>query len=319
MNLTIQEPAIIDASPTTSRQLVGFIGTGVMGLPMSTNLAKAGTRLIVWNRSPDKTAPLTALGALLAASPEEVFAGAEIVIVMLASGEAMDEVLRRGTADFSAMVCGRLLVHMGTTSPEYSQALEADIRAAGGRYVEAPVSGSRKPAEAGQLVGMLAGASDAVDLVKPILAPMCKDLFVCGTVPSALLMKLSVNLFLITMVTGLAEAFHFADAHRLDTRQFQAILDAGPMASNVSRVKLPKLVEGDYAVQASIVDVLKNNRLVAEEARRAQLSSPLLDQCYALFAETLDLGLGASDMVAVVHAIRARTANTAHPSSQTVS
>src|SRR6267154_1387603 len=93
-----------------------------------------------------------------------------------------------------------------STSPAYSRELEADIRSVGGHYVEAPVSGSRKPAEAGQLVAMLAGDADAIADVRPLLTPMCRETMICGPVPNALLMKLSVNLFLISLVTGLAEA-----------------------------------------------------------------------------------------------------------------
>ena len=95
--------------------------------------------------------------------------------------------------------------------------------------------------------------------------------------------------------------------------QFAAVLDAGPMASNVSRMKASKLVAGDFSVQASISDVLKNNRLVAAAARAANLESPLLDVCHALFGETLALGHGASDMIAVVRAIEARTDSAVRP------
>jgi 3-hydroxyisobutyrate dehydrogenase len=286
---------------------IGFIGLGVMGQPMALNMARAGTPLVVWNRSPGKCGPLREAGATVAASPADVFRQARIVIVMLADSASMDEVLGRGTPVFSSLVRGHTLVHMGTTSPEYSRALEADVRSVGGRYVEAPVSGSRKPAEAGQLVGMLAGDGAAVDEVRPLLAPVCHQTFACGPVPSALHMKLAVNLFLITMVTGLCEATHFAERHGLDLSLFRSVLDAGPMASSVSRVKLGKLVARDFEVQASIQDVLKNNRLVAEAARHASVASPLLDVCHALFGETLALGLGASDMVAVLQAIEART------------
>ena len=97
-------------------------------------------------------------------------------------------------------------------------------------------------------MAMLAGEGDAVEVVRVLLAPMCRETFGCGPVPSALLMKLSVNLFLITMVTGLAEAMHFAGHHGLDLEQFAAVLDAGPMASSVSRVKAAKLVAKDFAV-----------------------------------------------------------------------
>jgi 3-hydroxyisobutyrate dehydrogenase len=231
------------------------------------------------------------------------------VILMLADDAAIDSVLRRGAPDFDARVAGHVIVHMGTTSPEYSRGLDADIRAAGGSYVEAPVSGSRKPAEAGQLVAMLAGERAAVEEVHPLLQPMCHETIACGAVPNALLMKLSVNVFLITMVTGLAEAAHFADRHDLDMHQFLGVLDAGPMASSVSRAKALKLVARDFAVQAAIADVLKNNRLIAEAARQARIASPLLDVCHELFGETQALGLGGTDMAAVIRAIEQRTAS----------
>ncbi|WP_405975792.1 NAD(P)-dependent oxidoreductase [Streptomyces sp. NBC_00988] len=297
---------------------VGFVGLGVMGQPMALNLARAGTPLVVWNRTPGRCEPLRAAGAEVAASPAEVFDRADdIVFLMLADETAMDAVLGRGTRDFAARVAGHTVVHMGTTSADYSAGLQGDIRAAGGRYVEAPVSGSRVPAEQGKLVGMLAGDADAVAAVRPLLAPVCRETFGCGAVPGALLMKFSVNLFLITLVTGLAEAFHFADRHGLDQRLLRDVLDAGPMASSVSRVKGPKLVTRDFTVQAAAADVLKNNRLIAEAAREAGLASPLLDVCHALYSETVALDHGGEDMVAVVHALEARTEGVAAGDART--
>src|SRR5206468_11564542 len=139
--------------------------------------------------------------------------------------------------------------------------------------------------------------------VRPLFAPMCRDAIVCGEVPAALTMKLAVNLYLITMVTGLAEAAHFAERHGLDLHKFVEILEKGPMASSVSRVKADKLLRRDFNVQAAIADVLKNNQLIAEAARKAKLASPLLDACHALYGETLALGFGNEDMAAVVRAI----------------
>jgi len=120
-------------------------------------------------------------------------------------------------------------------------------------------------------------------------------------------MKLSVNLFLITMVTGLAEAVHFADRHGVDLSTLVDVLDAGPMASSVSRGKSAKLAARDFAVQASISNVLYNNELIVAAARVAGVASPLLDACHALFAEASALGLGDTDMAAVIHAIERRT------------
>ncbi|MDG4825857.1 NAD(P)-dependent oxidoreductase [Asanoa sp. WMMD1127] len=285
---------------------IGFAGLGVMGAPMALNLARAGVPLVVWNRTPERTAPLRAAGARVAGSPAELVASVDVLLMMLADAEAIEKTLA------GVPLAGKTVVHMGTTSPQHSRALAEEVRTRGGRYVEAPVSGSRKPAEAGELVVMLAGDPDAVATVGPLLAPLSRGTFDCGPVPGALTMKLAVNLFLITLVTGLAEAVHFAARHGLDLEQFVTVLDAGPMASAVSRVKARKLVDRDFAVQASITNVLDNNRLVAEAARAAGLASPLLDAAHALYAETQDLGHGPADMAAVLHAIEHRTAAGTH-------
>ena len=274
---------------------------------MALNLARAGTPLVVWNRTPEKCAPLEALGAQRVEHAGDVFREADIVMLMLANEAATDSVLMRGRPEFTSLVGGRTIVQMGTTSPGYSRMLEADVLTVGGAYVEAPVSGSRTPAESGQLVGMLAGDAASVEKVRPLLGPLCRQTFVCGPAPRALLMKLSVNLFLIATVTALAEATHFAERHELDLELFREVITAGPMASSVSAVKLPKLIAKEFSVQASIRDVLMNNRLVAEAAREAGIASPLLDVCHALFAETDQSGRGALDMAAVLCAIEERT------------
>ncbi|SME99547.1 3-hydroxyisobutyrate dehydrogenase [Tistlia consotensis] len=289
------------------RQDIGFIGLGVMGLPMALNLARAGTRLVVWNRSPENREVLRAAGARVAPSAAAVFAEVETAVLMMANEAAVDAVLGRGQAVFAANVGGRTLVQMGTVSPAYSEALEAEVRAAGGRYVEAPVSGSRKPAESGELVVMLAGEPAAVAAVEPLLRPLCREAFVCGEVPKALLMKLASNAFLIPTVTGLVEAFHLAERYGLDRQQFLAVVNGGQIASAISRVKAGKLAAGDFAVQAAIADVLKNCRLAAGAARDAGLAAPLLELCRQLYEETQALGFGEADMIAVLHALEARS------------
>jgi len=287
---------------------VGFIGLGAMGELMALRLVKAGTPLLVWNRSPSKCGLLAEAGAAVAQHPAEVFERCAAVIFMLANSVAMDMVLTRGGPAFGDRVKGRTLINMATPPPSYSKALETDVRAAGGRFIEAPVSGSRNPAQAGQLVAMLAGEPEDVAAVRPLLAPMCRDAIACGPVPNALFMKLGVNLFMTAMVTGLAEAVHFAESHGLDLAQLVAVLDAGPMASDVSRVKAAQLVARDFAVQAAVSNVLENVRLIAAAARDAGIASPLLDVCHALYGETQALGLGGADMIAVLRAIELRTA-----------
>ena len=279
-----------------------------MGGPMALNLLGAGTPLVVWNRSPAMSAVLAKAGALVAKDLQDVFQRCEVVILMLRDAEATDTVLGREGGTIQARVDRHTIINMATHSPCYSKSLEADIRAHGGEYVEAPVSGSRKPAEAGQLVAMLAGAADVVASVQPLLTPMCRKTVDCGPTPNALIMKFTVNLFMICMVTGLAEAMHFARSHDVDLGTLVTVLDASPMASDVSRVKAAKLAACDFAAQATILNVLENTRLITEAARTARVASPLLDICHTLYAETDALGRKDLDMVAVIRAIEQRTA-----------
>lgn len=285
---------------------VGFVGLGLMGEPMVLNLLRAGTPLVVWNRTTARTRAARAAGAEVAPDVAAVFAGSDVVLLMLVDGHAVDAVLARGTPAFAERVGGRTIVTMGTTAAAYSAALDVEVRAAGGRYVEAPVSGSRGPAEAGELVAMLAGEREVVEAVRPLLTATCRDAVYCGPVPHGLLTKLAVNTVLITLVTGLAEAVAFARGHGLDLERLSEVLCAGPMASTVLRAKLPKMVDADFVVQAAITDVARNTHLITAAARDAGVASPLMDVCRALFGETERLGLGAADMAAVVEAVRAR-------------
>lgn len=284
---------------------LGFIGLGHMGEPMAARLAQHEPGLVVWNRTSAKVERLAEWGTVPAASAAEVFDRCDVVVLMLANGSVIDGILGREGHDFSVSLGGRVVVNMGTVAPEYSRELHDDVVSCGGQYVEAPVSGSRVPAEAGQLVAMLAGDADVLRMVEPLLAPMTAATFHCGLVPMALETKLAVNTFLISMVTGLAEAVSFAEHRGLDLETLRAVLDAGPMSSAVSRIKLAKLVSGDLSAQASISDVLYNNRLILAAAPSRD-SMPLLAQCVELFAEAEALGLGSADMAAVIEAIRGR-------------
>jgi 3-hydroxyisobutyrate dehydrogenase len=286
---------------------VGFIGLGVMGQPMALNMVKAGTKLIVWNRTINRTDTLLAAGATVASSIEEVFSRAHIVIFMMVNEAALDTVLQRGTPEFAKLIEGHIVVSMGSNAPDYSRALSDEIVVAGGRYVEAPVSGSRKPAEEGELVSMLGGDPSTIEEIRPLLAPMCRETVICGPVGSALLMKLAVNLYLNTMLAGLAEAVHFADAQGLDLTTFKVAINSGPMACDVTRVKIPKLIIRDFSVQAATADAYNSTQLIASAARAAGLATPLLDLSRDLYKESVELGNGRLDMISVLESIEQRT------------
>ena len=279
---------------------LGFVGLGTMGLPMANNLLRAGLPLTVWNRTPERSAELVARGANAAADIDDLCASADTILLTLLDEHAVDAVLGRGTPAFRDRVAGRTWVQLGTTAPAYSQALARDIDDAGGDYVEAPVSGSSVPAAQGRLVGMLAGRAEVIDRVAPLLAPLCRDRFICGAVPNALRLKLAVNHYLIATVVALAETMHAARANGIDPILLREILDAGPMASEVSRGKLAKLVSGDHVAQAAIRDVRTIAQLVAEQARSAGIDAPLIAHCAALYQRAVECGGGDLDLSAAV-------------------
>ncbi len=281
---------------------IGFIGLGTMGGPMALNLQKAGFPLLLWNRTPGKAGALLRGGAELAADPTDVFHRCTLVLTMLVDGEALDQVLGRGTASFEDRVKDRLVVSLATHSPAYARGLAADIRAVGGRYAEAPVSGSRVPAEEGQLVAMMAGEPADLEHLGPLLSAMCRKLVPCGAVPGGTLMKLSTALYNIAIITALSEALNFAAQQGLDLERFNEVLLESPMASDVARVKAPKLARRDFAAQASVINVLEVNRLVVDAAREAGVPTPLADACRRVHERALALGLGEEDMVAVLKA-----------------
>jgi 3-hydroxyisobutyrate dehydrogenase len=286
--------------------ILGFLGLGIMREPMALNLLREGHRLTVFSRTRDRTRASREAGAVVATSPADVFSHCRVVFMMLANATAIDAVLRRGTPSFAAMVGSRVLVNMGTVAPEYSVELSADVQRHGGVFVEAPVSGSRTPAETGELVAMLAGDPTVLAALGPTMSAMCARQVVCGPVPQALLTKLSVNLYLIAMVTGLAEGFAFAEKQGVDLDVLVDVLDAGPLASSVSRTKAAKLRSGDVSPQASISDVLYNSRLIAEAVRDADADAPLLDVCVRLFARADAAGRGVEDMVMVLGGAQGR-------------
>lgn len=281
----------------------GFIGLGLMGEPMAGNMLRAGNSLVVWNRTPGHAARLGALGAQVAENADTLFTQCDLIFLMLADEAAIDAVLGRTQGRLGRELRDRTLVQMSTTTPQYSARLAADVINGGGCYVEAPVSGSRGPAERGELVALVAGDAEVMDRVEPVLGAACRDIVRFGDVPAASVAKLAVNLFLVTMVTGLAESVLFAQAHGLDQAAFARVLDGGPMASNVSRAKLTKLMHGDHAPQAAAADVLKNCRLICDAAQSADLALPLISATRALFTTTVDQGLGGRDMTAVINAL----------------
>jgi 3-hydroxyisobutyrate dehydrogenase len=281
---------------------LGFAGLGLMGLPMASNLLRAGLELRAYNRSSAAREALEELGGHTFEQPATLFEVSDCVFLMLANDGATDAVLGRSTPDFPARVAGKLIVNMGTHAPAWSKRLEEEVRKAGGRFVEAPVSGSRQPAEAGELVVMLAGEADAIQSVRHLMKPMCREVVVTGAVPSAMACKMAVNLYLIASVAALAEALSLARELGVKDEIFGRVIGSGPLGSEVARAKLLKMMSRDFAPQAAIRDVRKNAALVSGAAAATGIDAGLLDLARRRFDAAADLGNADLDMAAVITA-----------------
>ncbi|WP_300583949.1 NAD(P)-dependent oxidoreductase [Marivita sp.] len=267
---------------------VGFIGLGTMGLPMARNLARHGVALNVWNRT-QKAPDVFPDGCdvAFARSPRAVLRGSRTSILILLNQDAVDAVLERDTAAFAENVGGKTIIGMGSVDPSYSVALADDIAQVGGAYLEAPVSGSRVPAENGQLVCLLGGDRAVAEAAAPLLRPMCKDQIHCGSAGDALRMKLAINLYLCSSLVALAEATNFARKAGLPLDKFTQAVEAGPLSSDFVTIKLPKMIEGDFAVQAGVADAHMSTCLIRTEAARLCLATPQLDVSSDLYARAV--------------------------------
>jgi 3-hydroxyisobutyrate dehydrogenase-like beta-hydroxyacid dehydrogenase len=276
---------------------VGFLGLGTMGAPMALNLSRRFP-LTIWNRSPSKYPLLTQAGARVGATPSEVARQSDVVFTMLFDAAAIDAVLDSG--DFRTSLGGKTLVNMSSVPEAFSHHLDREVRRAGGRFVEMPVSGSKGPAEQGQLVGMLGGDAHVAEEMRHVVEPMTRAAVYCGPVGYGLRTKYAANLYLTTLTVGLAESMSLARAQGLDLAVLGEVLNAGPMASAYSRGKITKIIEQDWSPQAAAKDCYNSSKLICAAAEAAAVRSPLIQACRSMYAEATEAGLGEEDMIAVM-------------------
>lgn len=274
---------------------VGFLGLGKMGSPMALNLSRSFP-LTVWNRTLSKYPALTSAGAAIGATPSEVVEKSDVIFSMLFDGAATQAIF---DDSFKRAIRGRTLVNTASVEAEVSRGLAEQVKEAGGEFLEMPVSGSRIPAEQGQLVGMMAGDPAVAERIRPLVQPMATAAVYCGPIGSGLKTKYAVNLMLVTLTAGLAESMSLARAMGLDLGAFGEVLNAGPMASNYSRIKIAKMLEEDWSAQASIKDCHNSTKLIGEAGKEAGADLPLAKVCETLYRQARESGMGEEDMIAI--------------------
>lgn len=282
----------------------GFLGLGIMGGAMAANLLKAGHELVVWNRHPDKCGPLVDRGAQRAETPADVVAACDVTFAMLSDPAAAESVCLGPTGALEAMGPGKGYVEMSTIDPATSQDLAQAVIEQGGRYLEAPVSGSKKPAEDGALVILAAGDEELYREVASAFALLGKKSVFLGPVGQGSRMKLVVNMIMGGMMVAFAEGLGLAGLCGLETADLLDVLAAGAVACPMLAVKGPQMAAGNFTTSFPLKHMAKDMRLAAELAGELGQGLPCAEAVQDVFADAVAKGLGNEDFSAVYKALR---------------
>jgi 3-hydroxyisobutyrate dehydrogenase len=235
------------------------IGAGIMGAAMTRNLVAAGLVTRVWDRSAAATGPLGEAGAVVAASAREAAAGAGVVITMLPTAEAVESVIfDDGVA--AAFADGCAWAQMGTIGVEATLRIRDRLAAQrpGVLLVDAPVSGSKGPAEQGQLLILASGPAAAADLVEPVFAILGRKTVWLGEAGQGSLMKIIVNAYMSILIEGVAETMELADQLGIGHQQLADCIAGGPLDAPIADAKLHKMDRGDYGAEFPLEWALKD-------------------------------------------------------------
>ncbi|WZN65497.1 glyoxylate/succinic semialdehyde reductase [Chloropicon roscoffensis] len=281
---------------------VGFIGLGIMGKPMASNLLKAGFEVVVYNRTQAKCDELVKLGATAAKTPAEVVGACDTTVCMLADPKACLEVALGENGITSAIEAGKAVVDMSTVDAATSAQIYEAVKAKGGRFLEAPVSGSKKPAEDGALVILGAGDKDVYDESLPLFEVMGKKSVYLGDIGNGAKMKLVVNMMLGCMTTTFSEAIGLAEKSGLNRDEFFDVLGAGALQSPWYTIKgnaVKNELYGEHQVTFPMKHAQKDLRLALELGEQVNQSLTVAHETNELFKEAMAQGLQDCDLIAV--------------------
>ena len=278
---------------------ITFLGLGIMGSRMATNLLKKGTALTVWNRSAAAAAPLAALGARVAASAAEAVAEADWVISMLATPEAVAEVFWGPQGVLSQLPEGSLWMDCSTVHPSFSRAAAARARAAGLRFMDAPVAGSAPQAEQGVLRFLVGAAAEDLAPYQPYLEQMGTKVLPLGQVGQGAAFKMLVNALLGQSMLLFAEAVTLGEKMGFETSLLLPALAGTPVMAPFVQGKLAMLESGVYPAQFPLELLYKDLHLAAVTAYEHQHAMPLVNVTKERYAEAVAAGYGRADFSAI--------------------
>lgn len=271
---------------------------------MAKNLLAKGFSVTVWNRDSTKCAPLVEAGAKQASSAAECVEASSITFAMLADPAAASAVVFGPNGVLEAMKAGKSYVDVSTVDDTTALKIGEAITAKGGRFLEAPVSGSKGPAEQGQLIFLCAGDETLYSEITPQLDAMGKKSFFLGAAGAAARMKLVVNMTMGSMMGAFCEGMALAEKSGLEQSQLLEVLDLGAMANPMFKLKGPSLMKRAFPPAFPLKHAQKDMRLAL--ALGDQLGQPLPVSATAneAYIRAKAAGYGDSDFAAVYEAVQ---------------
>ncbi|XP_061349813.1 glyoxylate/succinic semialdehyde reductase 1-like isoform X2 [Gastrolobium bilobum] len=273
---------------------IGFLGLGIMGKAMSINLLRHGFKVTVWNRTLSKCDELVKHGASVGETPAAVVKKCKYTIAMLSDPPAALSVTN-----------GKGYIDMSTVDADTSSKISEAIKAKGGYFLEAPVSGSKKPAEDGQLVILAAGDKALYEEALPAFDVLGKKSFFLGEVGNGAKMKLVVNMIMGSMMNAFSEGLTLAGRSGLSPETLLEVLDLAAISNAMFRLKGPTMLQNNYSPAFPLKHQQKDMRLALALGDDNAVSMPVAAAANEAFKKARSLGLGDLDFSAVHETLKA--------------
>ena len=279
---------------------LAFLGTGVMGLPMARNLSDSGFVVHAYNRTLDKARALESEGVQLFDDPAAAADGCPLMVTMLADGDAVLEVAAAALGAADPPDTWIQMATIGAAAIERCEALADDHDVT---FVDAPVVGTRTPAENGALVILGSGPESARPAVDPVFAAVGSRTLWLGEAGAGTRAKVVINSWIVGVVGALAETVALAQATGVDPDTFFAAIEGGPLDLGYARIKAPAMIAEDFSdVSMSVANLRKDAELILAAGEEAGLKLPVLQAALGRLVRVQADGYGDEDMAATYRA-----------------
>jgi 3-hydroxyisobutyrate dehydrogenase len=297
------------AGPSTNRtaedlvtKTVALLGTGIMGAGMAQNLIKAGLDVTVWNRSPDRARALADAGARMATDAAEAVTGADVVVTMLYDADSVAEVMEWA---LPAVKPGAVWAQTSTVGLEGTERLAALAARHDVAFLDAPVLGTKAPAEQGKLTVLVGGPSELREAVAPVFDAIgVKTVWVGEQPGDGHKLKLVANAWVGTVTAGTAQSVAMAQGLGLDPQLFLDVIAGGALDAPYVQMKGRSMIADEFPTSFAVSGVVKDLDLIAAAMRGAGVRSAVAEALADAFRAADAAGHGGEDMAAVVHAFR---------------